>query len=388
MTDDKDKILAQLQKIIDSKTFSKTSTNIKLLRFLVHESLQGAELKEVTIGSEMFGKDYDPIKNDNKVRVYVYHLRKKLDQYYSEEATKGEMVFTIEKGQYSVDFLDREQTLEDDKLERKKGLWKTIVAVVLLVVVISYLVFFNQKASVFWSENFQNEFPTTVLIGDHFTLLATIATGGEGIIRDFKINSESDFNHFIQSNPDKVSEIAPSPYSYITKMGAYCSASLSRYFVETGVNYNLMLNSEWDKSKINSENVVYVGQMKTMRFLKNILEEYYPFYTFENTTITRFDTETGLQTKYTDISTEELVDYTIVAKISAPAGNSYKLFLSNHDGGAISSVNYFIDTDWVNDFYSENEIGNKDFIALFKVSGWERTGYNMEFVAIDFGTEE
>lgn len=380
----REQILVQLERIVNSKTFAKTAINVKLLRFLVTASLEKKELKEATIGSEMFGKKYDPIKNDNKVRVYVYHLRKKLDQYYLDEAEDDEIVFDIKKGQYAVAFhrsLHESTTFWDSK----KGIfWTSLVASILLLISIVYLVSFQPNKSKFWKDNQTSNYPTTVLIGDHYTLSAPIETGGSGIIRDFNINSETDFNKFIQKNPEKIAEITPNPYSYITKMGAYCSAAISQHFVKKGIDYDLMLNSEWDKSKITNANIVYIGQMKTMRFLKNILEEHYPFYTFRNHIIVRHDPLSGEETEYTDVSGEDLLDFTIVAKITGPTGNSQKLFVSNHDGGVISSLNYFINADSVKAFYSRHQIKGNDFIALFKVSGWERTGYNMELESIDF----
>lgn len=384
MTDNKGKILTQLQKITYSKTFAKTSTNIKLLEFLVNESLAGTELKEVTIGVEMFGKKYDPIKNDNKVRVYVYHLRKKLDQYYTEEAGENEIIFVIEKGQYSVEFVNHEE--EDISFfNSKRGVyWTRIMATSLLFVLVAYFIYFQPNKNMFWAENLKNIFPTTVLIGDHYTLDSPIETGNKGIIRDFSINSDQDYQSFIKNNPDKVSAITPSTFSYITKMGAYCSKDISGFFNGKGVAFDLMLNSEWDKSKVNEENTVFIGQAKTMRFLKNILEEHYPFYQFKNNVLIRTDPQTGKQITFTDITGEEMVDYTIVAKIQGPAGNCHKLFLSDHDGGVINSLKYFTNPDSVQAFYSRHKIRDKDFIALFKVSGWERTGYNMEFEFIDF----
>lgn len=384
MTNDKDKIQVQLQRIVKSKAFSKTTTNVKLLQFLVNGSLNEADLKEVTIGIEMFGSTYDPIKNDNKVRVYVYHLRKKLDQYYTEEAAEDEIVFTIVKGQYSVTFSETDRPLNSEDIDKTRINWKTTLAIVLLVVVVGYLGFFNRNGNLFWSENFENIYPTTVLIGDHYTIISPIETGGSGLIRDFNINSDDDFSDFIQQNPEKAALVKPNKYSYITKMGTNCSMEISQYFTTKKQNFDLMLNSEWDKSNIDKQNIVFFGQVKTMHFLKNILLNHFPQYKLDNNNIIRTDPATGVEKLYSDISGDKLVDYTMVAKITGPAGNSYKLFLSEHDGGVINSIKNFTSDEFLKEFYALHNIGDRDFLALFKVSGWERTGYNVEFELIDF----
>ena len=379
-----EEIHIQLERIIASDTFAKTSTNIKLLRFLVNETLNGAQLKEAIIGVEMFGRMYDPIKNDNKVRVYIYHLRKKLDQYYSDEAEEGEIKFNIEKGQYAVNFSYPQKGKIRMTKKEKKVRWSTVIASVILFIAVSYIVYLNRNVNNFWSENFKNKYSSTVLIGDHFTINAPLITGGNGLIRDFQINSETDYNSFIQRNPEMISELSQSDYSYITKMGAYCSNDISLYFGRHRVNFDLMLSSEWDKSKMNDENIVYIGQIKNMRVLKNIVEKHYPIYGLGANHISRTDPVTKKKRTFNTVSNNEMVDYTLVANITGPGGNNYKFFLSDHDGGVISALRYFTDEKSINSFYRENKIGDKDFVALFKVTGWERTGYDMELEHIDF----
>jgi hypothetical protein len=379
-----DKILAQLKRILESNTFSKTSTSLKLLDYLVRETLKGAEIKELTIGVEMFGKRYDPVKNDNKVRVYIYHLRKKLQQYYSQEAAKDEIVFHIEKGQYRVEFLS-EYDEDASFFSSKKGMyWTSVSATVLLFVLIAYFIYFQPNKCTFWNENFTNTFPTTVLIGDHFTINGPIETNSTGVIRDFGINSEQDFQSFLQNHPEKVTQLSPGDYTYITKMGAYCAKDISSFFVRRRVNFDLRLSSEWDKSNINDENIVFIGQAKTMRFFENIFQEQYPMYELDNHRLTRTDPVSGKITSFDDISDRKLVDYTVVAKIKGPEGNCHKFFISDHDGGVISSLKYFTNPDSVSAFYARHKISNEDFIAVFKVSGWERTGYHMNLECIDF----
>ena len=97
-------ILDQLKKICESDQFTRSGVNVALLTLLVEASLEGKKLKEATIGGEIFGRSYDPIKNDNKVRVYIHNLRKKLADYYQRAANADEIVFQIEKGQYQVSF--------------------------------------------------------------------------------------------------------------------------------------------------------------------------------------------------------------------------------------------------------------------------------------------
>lgn len=379
----KEEILRQLERIVTSKTFSKTAINIKLLRFLVESSLENRPIKEVTIGNEMFGKSYDPIKNDNKVRVYVYHLRKKLDQYYAEEASSSEMVFSIAKGQYHVQFAEAQGLKKESTIGRFRSFFIISIISIFSVLLIVYFSGKTKKQRPFWDQNLNSSLSTVVVIGDHYTISGPLETGGTGVIRDFNINSDSDFNAFIQQNPGKVSTLSRNQFSYITQMGVFCTKYLSQYFYDNGLDYDLMLSSDWEVSRINNENVVYVGQSKNLHLLENVLLENFSHLKLFDGSIARFDDEAGEeQTFYTENS-KALIDYTLVGKITGPAGNTHKFFLSDHDGGVISSMKYFTNNDSIKAFYDRHKIGEQDFIALFKVTGWERTGYKMDFEWID-----
>jgi hypothetical protein len=376
----KEKILFQLERIVNSNTFSKTAINVKLLSFLVHASLDNAEIKEFTIGVEMFGDKYDPIKNDNKARVYVYHLRKKLEKYYAEEATNDEIIFSIGKGQYQVQF---QYQRKKHYKPLKSTSWTVAAVVFIFVVSLFFLGYIKNSTHHFWRDNLNQNYPNTVLIGDHYTLSAPIETKGGGVIRDFSINSEKDFNAFIQHHPEKASVIIPNSYTYITKMGAFCTKQISRYFTLEDLDFNLLLGSDWDMVNINKENIIYVGQAKNMRSLKHFLLKNFPQLSFRNNNIVRTDKQTGEEIQYRETGTSTMVDYALVAKFTSPAGNSFKFFISEHDFGVINSLNYFTNNDSIVAFYEQHQIGKHDFLALFKVTGWERTGYNMEFEWID-----
>jgi hypothetical protein len=79
-----------------------------------------------------------------------------------------------------------------------------------------------------------------------------------------------------------------------------------------------------------------------------------------------------------------MIDYTVVSRMRGPNGNELAMFISDNDIGVISAVGYFTNTDSLSTFYQRHQIPKSGFTALFKVSGWERTGYQMELVSIDF----
>jgi len=77
------------------------------LEFIVEKSLEGRvdEIKEYTIATEVLGRshDFDP-KSDNIVRVQAHRLRKKLDEYYSQEGTHDPVRILIPSGHYYPEY--------------------------------------------------------------------------------------------------------------------------------------------------------------------------------------------------------------------------------------------------------------------------------------------
>src|SRR5918999_218309 len=100
--------LAQLEKLLQSRTLQNSESLKAFLRFVVEKTLedQGAQLKEYTIATEVFGRnsDYDP-RIDSVVRVQAGRLRTKLQEYYTTEGKGDPVVIDLPKGHYHPVFV-------------------------------------------------------------------------------------------------------------------------------------------------------------------------------------------------------------------------------------------------------------------------------------------
>ncbi len=98
-----DERLLALKHLLQSETFANADSMRHFLEFIVEKSLAGRvdEIKEYTIATEVLGRahDFDP-KSDNIVRVQAHRLRKKLDEYYSQEGTHDPVRILIPSGHY------------------------------------------------------------------------------------------------------------------------------------------------------------------------------------------------------------------------------------------------------------------------------------------------
>jgi serine/threonine-protein kinase len=97
-------ILAQLDRILTSRLFSRSTRLCRFLRYSVEQALSGHgdHLKEQLIGIEVFDRrtDYDP-RIDPIVRVEARRLRQKLKSYYVSQGRSDGVVIGLPKGAYA-----------------------------------------------------------------------------------------------------------------------------------------------------------------------------------------------------------------------------------------------------------------------------------------------
>jgi len=106
-------IRAQLEKILASRVFIRSTRLTRFLRFSVDRTLSGnqAGLKEQSIGHEVFDRkaDYDP-RIDPIVRVEARRLRSKLKAYYTSTGRGDQVWIALPKGSYVPTFRFRPAT--------------------------------------------------------------------------------------------------------------------------------------------------------------------------------------------------------------------------------------------------------------------------------------
>jgi len=96
-------ILAELEHILSSDLFSRSSVLSNFLKFIVEETLKGNtdELKEYTIAVGALGKsdDFNP-QIDAIVRIHAGRLRRLLNEYYLGPGIKDALKIEVVKGTY------------------------------------------------------------------------------------------------------------------------------------------------------------------------------------------------------------------------------------------------------------------------------------------------
>ncbi len=93
-----------VKNILNSDVFKKSLSNSSLLQYLLKKHIEDSHIKESIIEIEFYGDDPKESSTNSKVRVNMYHLRKKLQEYYKDEGLKDFYRVNLKKGQYNLQF--------------------------------------------------------------------------------------------------------------------------------------------------------------------------------------------------------------------------------------------------------------------------------------------
>jgi len=161
MVTEKEQLLTQVEKIAGSSVLHGSDSLCRLLRYLARYTVEhpGTHLKEYQIATEVFGRppDFDP-QADSTVRVQVGRLRQKLQEYYHSEGTTDCLRVELPKGSYALT-LHRSEPSPVKRSEHSSAepvsiagrdlrSWKTAVAVLSILLLVSVAVIAVQRFSV------------------------------------------------------------------------------------------------------------------------------------------------------------------------------------------------------------------------------------------------
>lgn len=381
---DSKEIKTALNAICKHHLFVNSSVYTRLLTYLVDKAINEEDIKEFTIGADLFGKNYLDNKNDGTVRTYMYKLRKKLATYYSDHSTKHNVIFAIEKGQYNLSFISQKEFYQDKtKPEIRIPISRLKQFVVVLLVMF---------ASIFAFKTYQNHTPTIwksymkkgadnlLIISDQYMLMATNEFGEKHATMYRQINSDKDLFQFKKENPNR--KIENTDFTLMSKMAPYATKRLDEWFMDNNSNFGLQLESKLSYDEIRDNNIVFVGQFKTMStssslFLKNSKI----FSIYDDGFKCSKNQKEIIYNSY--LTSAKKVEYAMVSYTSFHPDKKALYFVSNNDVGVMATLRNFTDSEFLENFYKKLPHPSAHFNALFKVEGIDRTDLSCELVELE-----
>ena len=367
--------------ILQSKVFQKSPKSSALLRYLVKATIEGTFLKEDVIDFEFFGEKSNFDRNNPRVRVNMYNLRKKIDKYYQTEGKHSHWKLIIEKGQYHVHF---ENQTKNNTYFKKKYFLKAIPHIGLLIVSTCFLLkLYVKNYPEIWSDFFTNKKETTLIIGDVFGIAGKTITGSGGWTRSYNINNIHQYLELISKKPELEKTTSPSDYSYSSSMGVIASHCLTNLFTKYEKSFDIRFSSSISVEDIKRTNIIYAGPLKNENTFISLFNDSNSNFKITGNKITYID-PVSQKNKFfwLDIGNRGNKDLAIVSKFSGPLNNEVFLFFSNHDLGVKATVEKFTNLDSLKIFNKKHNIGNQNFTAVFVAEGKERTNLKLETLKV------
>ncbi len=370
-----------LRRILESQTFSKSTTSNVLLKFLVESSINNIEITASDIGRELFGSHYQHEKSEANVRVNIYHLRKKLDKYYSKEGESDPIKIDIEKGHYKVNF-----SSETKNKNKRSSIIYSFSAIFIIVLLIATWWSFKDDDKV-WQDAFNNNNQTTLYLSPVFSFVGQTQYGKFVAHRDVHINSEEELNALIDSLPHLKGQYGGSSYNYVTFEDAATIRHFSHLFFANQSDFAVRKASDFTMNNIKEQNLIYLSPMryptafsdvfnklaKNSKFIPNSVNRLYLNYT---------DKE-GKQNKIELRTDSKDYEHGIAAKFKSPNNTFQYMFFADHGLGLSAMSEYFTNADSLNAFSKNYLNDSEEFVVLFYVSGKERTNLDIELLLFD-----
>lgn len=373
-----------LKKICEDRSFEKSPRNVRLLRFLVEKAHKKEDVNEYVVGLELFEQNYNPESNDSKVRVYMFNLRKKLEEYYKSSGIDDELKFTLTKGQYNLQFDGNTPAISSGKANKQKNgqIWIKRIAIATVVVAVLFVAYLHTTTSdnekYCWKPFFEKNADNICIMADQIMIYHYI--NEEKIPRIiFGINSESDFIDYIKKHTTDSLQLAD--YTLFSKMAPYSVKTLTEWFLRHKSKFSLRLETHFQTDELRDNNILYIGQFKTMNTSKALFLKNSKKFSVAQRMGGFMVTKDGEQTKYVAHSENNVrTEYAMVSFMKLESGKNALFFVSNNDIGVMATVNNFTKKEWLEQFYKNLPANTEYFNALFEVSGLGRTEIDCKLI--------
>ncbi|SIS41595.1 hypothetical protein SAMN05421766_101719 [Zobellia uliginosa] len=365
-----------VSKIKESETFKNAPTSRGLLQYLYEATKKGTHLKEAVIELEFFKDSQVEEKNNPRVRVNIYNLRKKLLAYYEGEGSAEAWQLKIDKGQYKVRFVKKQAPVGwAKKIGWRQVLPYGLLLIALLALLVAYM---PPKTPSLWRSFLGSSASTNLVLGDHFGAMGQTLTGGKGWTRDFEINNIDQFYDLLERKPELKGVLHPAKYSYTTRMAAMASQRFQQFFQHYGKGFSIRFSTQTTLPEIKEGNAIYAGPLKNENQFIGFFNDANPFFTLTSRTLVLSGHPSLEDTSWSMGSTLVDEEYAIVSKYPSIGNTEHFVFFSQHDIGVSATAEYFTDKDSLQKFETDYLKGKKYFTALFKVKGKHRVDTDLK----------
>ena len=397
---DNDELLALTDRIINSGVLGRSKKYGAILGYLVECSIAGKSPKEAAIAVDVLGKEADfDVSRDSIVRVHIYHLRNKLELYYSDLGLKEKYRLDIPKGQYMITASLNEKKVEPDlsvtgKVLNRQSFTPWLAVLVIALLLLNLLPGEDEQnvtqsipapvlAMQPWQALLDDDLPILLVIGDYYIFGETDAAGNVmRMVREFDINSRDDLARLQSENPDKASQYYNLDLTYIPVSIANAMSQIMPMLHDKAGSIRVKMISDLETADLASSHIIYLGYLSGIDSLFDLV--------FADSGLSigaTYDELINLESNDYYIGSSGLSgddsfqDYAMVSTFPAPNGNHFLMVAGMRDEGLINASQQMTDPAVLRSLTQTlGEEKSNSFEVLFEVFGFDNTNFGGELI--------
>ncbi|MGC3982555.1 MAG: hypothetical protein QM808_15005 [Steroidobacteraceae bacterium] len=416
-------LLQHAERIRGSGALGRSELLLRLFNFFVECAVTQRVPKEIEVALDVFGKKVDfDVAQDAVVRVYIYKLRRKLDEYYAGPGIDETARLVMPRGEYRLELQERQpaevsvitevepededpvltseaevelESLVANAAASQPPRWRSwlITTAILLAVNLGVLLLIMLRPSSqdsaalravrsnpIWAGMLDDNLPIYIAVGDYYIFgeLDESSMEVQRLVREFNINSPTDLETHLKNNPDQVGRYMDMSLQYLPTSTAFALRNLMPILEpnnKSARQVQVILASDLTPAMARSAHIVYVGLISGMSFLRQLVFDGSRFAIGNS-----YDELVDLQTKKRYISQAgEIADaratYTDYAYFSARTGvdgNEIVILAGARDVGLLHVAEVATQNTSLAELNAQAGISN-DFEALYSVQALQRS---------------
>jgi hypothetical protein len=395
-----------IDKIIKDGNILKGEHYKKLLKYIVDCSIKGYIPNEINIAEEVFGrKDFDP-SEDTMVRVYIYKLRKKLDEYYKNEGKSEKIQIQIPKGHYKVDFLskrDINKNIFKYVFQNKRSIiYISSILILCIIIITQWLHLQSLKhqyestksigfENTLWSSFLKSELPTTIVVGNTFIFTEFREDiHSLRIVHDENIHNQAEFENFLNQNDLISKNYHLASWEVVAKSSLINILKIQPIFSSNKKFINIKTSDQITWQDVRTSNIIYIGHIESLSILKKAFPvAHFKFFAGFNTDMKGIERKLrifndDIDSVYTFIDPELtrnnfVRDYVILSKAPGPLNNVIFFIISFHHIGRLEIIRLLTDKELYKEIENKITANVTDgtmpehFEVVFEISGYDET---------------
>lgn len=385
-----DAILAEAKYLKSIKALGTNDRHLRLFDYLVSASLEGRSPKETEISHAVFG-GASSAPGGSATRVYVFRLRRRLDEIYAHEGKHRPLRLAIPRGDYRLiaavwaqpsDFSSAQAEASSARTRWRFTPLQYVLAgtaALILALNVGFWVLWASRpeevdkfaTSPLWADLTVDDGPLLIVVGDYYMF-------GEyedqvmlkRLIRDPAINSKSDLINQYMHNHEQYERYADVATRYLPASTGFALADLAP-LIDHRSNVQVKMASDLTPNDLKVSDMIYIGLLNGLGPLRDrvFAQSRYGVDNTYNEITDRQSGETFMSEAAFAAPTDTMYrDYGFVSAFKGVSGNRIVIVTGAQDTALIGLATNLTNIAYLNDLKKVSS-GAVDMEALFEVKG-------------------